>query len=141
MPLKIDQSFVSGVGTTAETEAIIRAMVSLGGILGLRTLAKGIETEEQATRVLATLGVEGQGYLFSPPGNPSATSPPSSTDWYGTKRRHGAVRHASGPVTGRPSFGMRLSSVHKHFSAKRPASAWSWSSRRQALGSARRSCR
>jgi EAL domain-containing protein (putative c-di-GMP-specific phosphodiesterase class I) len=50
LPLKIDQSFVSGVGTTAETEAIIRAMVSLGGVLGLRTLAEGIETEAGHTR-------------------------------------------------------------------------------------------
>jgi EAL domain-containing protein (putative c-di-GMP-specific phosphodiesterase class I) len=65
--IKIDRSFVSGLGTTAETEAIVRAMVSLGGILGLRTLAEGIETEEQAARVLATHCVEGQGYLFSRP--------------------------------------------------------------------------
>jgi EAL domain-containing protein (putative c-di-GMP-specific phosphodiesterase class I) len=65
--IKIDRSFVRDMGTSAEADAIVRAMVSLGAILEIRTLAEGIETEEQARRVLAARCKEAQGYLFSRP--------------------------------------------------------------------------
>ena len=65
--IKIDRSFVRDLGTAAEADAIVRAVVSLGAILGIRTLAEGIETEDQARRVVAARCNEGQGYLFSRP--------------------------------------------------------------------------
>jgi diguanylate cyclase (GGDEF)-like protein len=65
--IKVDRSFVRNLGTATEAEAIIRAVVSLGTVLGIRTLAEGIETEDQARRAVAATCAEGQGYLFSRP--------------------------------------------------------------------------
>jgi diguanylate cyclase (GGDEF)-like protein len=65
--IKVDRSFVRNLGTATEAEAIIRAVVSLGAVLGIRTLAEGIETEDQARRAVAATCNEGQGYLFSHP--------------------------------------------------------------------------
>jgi len=65
--LKIDRSFVAGLGTDAEDDVIVSAVVNLGRSLGLRLIAEGIETEEQL-RLLTELGCDfGQGYLWSRP--------------------------------------------------------------------------
>ena len=65
--IKIDRSFVHNLGMATEAEAIVRAVANLGATLGIRTLAEGIETEDQAARVLGARCDEGQGYLFSRP--------------------------------------------------------------------------
>jgi len=65
--LKIDQSFVDGLGTDAEDTAIVTAVVSLAHALDLRVVAEGVETSEQLAN-LRTLGCDvGQGTYFSPP--------------------------------------------------------------------------
>ncbi|HYW51780.1 MAG TPA: EAL domain-containing protein, partial [Gemmatimonadaceae bacterium] len=70
--LKIDRSFVQDVTEGPGGSALASAVVALGNSLGLRTVAEGIETEEQHA-VLVTLGCElGQGYLFAPPMRPTA---------------------------------------------------------------------
>ncbi|WP_161993791.1 putative bifunctional diguanylate cyclase/phosphodiesterase [Muricoccus nepalensis] len=65
--IKIDQSFVRGLGQDEHCTAIIRAVVGLGKALGMTVNAEGVETAEQ----LETLRAEGcgefQGYLFSKP--------------------------------------------------------------------------
>jgi EAL domain-containing protein (putative c-di-GMP-specific phosphodiesterase class I) len=65
--VKIDRSFVDGLGTESEDSAIVAAVVSLGHALGLSVVAEGVETDDQ----LAELGALGcdraQGFLFSPP--------------------------------------------------------------------------
>jgi diguanylate cyclase (GGDEF)-like protein len=45
--LKIDQSFVAGIGQTGRNGAIARAIVALGQSLGLRLVAEGVETPAQ----------------------------------------------------------------------------------------------
>jgi diguanylate cyclase (GGDEF)-like protein/PAS domain S-box-containing protein len=68
--LKVDQSFVDGLGRDAEDSAICTAVVTLAHALGLRAVAEGIETVEQLA-ALRTLGCEmGQGYLFGRPAPP-----------------------------------------------------------------------
>ncbi len=63
--VKIDKSFVDGLGEKPEDTAIVEAVISLAHALGLRTVAEGIETTEQLKR-LRDLGCEmGQGYYFS----------------------------------------------------------------------------
>jgi EAL domain-containing protein (putative c-di-GMP-specific phosphodiesterase class I) len=63
--VKIDKSFVDGLGEKPEDTAIVEAVISLAHALGLRTVAEGIETTEQLER-LRDLGCElGQGYYFS----------------------------------------------------------------------------
>ena len=66
--LKIDRSFISGMGTDSESHEIVRIIVILAHSLGLKVVAEGIETQEQMD-TLKHLGCElGQGYLFSRPG-------------------------------------------------------------------------
>jgi EAL domain-containing protein (putative c-di-GMP-specific phosphodiesterase class I) len=63
--LKVDKSFVNGLGEKPEDTAIVEAVISLARALGLRTVAEGIETSGQLER-LRDLGCElGQGYYFS----------------------------------------------------------------------------
>jgi PAS domain S-box-containing protein len=65
--LKIDRSFVSGVGGNANDEALVSAVLALARTLSIEVVAEGVETEEQA-RFLTELGCrELQGYLFSRP--------------------------------------------------------------------------
>ena len=65
--LKIDRSFVDGVGEKSDSTAIVHAIVSLAHALNLMTVAEGIETPQQLGRI-RSMGCEfGQGYLFGPP--------------------------------------------------------------------------
>ncbi len=65
--LKIDRSFISGVGDTLDQGALIRTLVQLGRLLGLETVAEGIESPAQLER-LRLAGCDcGQGYLFARP--------------------------------------------------------------------------
>ncbi|MEX2100555.1 MAG: EAL domain-containing protein, partial [Acidimicrobiia bacterium] len=62
--LKVDRSFVQGVGQRSDSTAIATAIVSLARALGLRTVAEGIETTDQLEE-LRNVGCEmGQGWLF-----------------------------------------------------------------------------
>ena len=63
--LKIDQAFIRG--TEKHNWAIVRAVAQLARSLGLKIIAEGVETSEQAD-VLADLGCHiAQGYLYSRP--------------------------------------------------------------------------
>ncbi len=65
--LKIDKSFVAQVADDGTATPIATAVVTMSRILGLMTIAEGVETVEQATW-LRTHGCEAaQGYFFSPP--------------------------------------------------------------------------
>lgn len=65
--LKIDRSFVSGLGHAGVDEAIISSIIDLGHRLGLQVVAEGVETGLAARR-LAELGCdELQGFLFAHP--------------------------------------------------------------------------
>jgi len=65
--LKIDKSFVSALGPSANGGVIIQAIVALGRALDLKVVVEGVETEQQ--RVLLRLAGcdEMQGYLFAKP--------------------------------------------------------------------------
>ena len=65
--LKVDRSFVKSMIHRRESRKIVAAVVGLGQSLGLRTLAEGIENQEQAESML-WLGCElGQGYFYGHP--------------------------------------------------------------------------
>ena len=65
--LKIDRSFVSGTGEGIASEPICRMLLDLARSLDLTVVAEGIETPEQAERLLELGAVCGQGYIFSRP--------------------------------------------------------------------------
>lgn len=70
--LKIDKSFVNGLGHDVEDTAIVGAVIALAHILGMQVTAEGVETVAQA-RQLRQLSCElGQGYLFGRPLTPEA---------------------------------------------------------------------
>ena len=65
--LKIDRAFVEPLGSDANAAKLIRAIVSLGESMSLRTVGEGIESAQQATRLRA-LGCDyGQGFLYGMP--------------------------------------------------------------------------
>jgi EAL domain-containing protein (putative c-di-GMP-specific phosphodiesterase class I) len=65
--LKIDQSFVRNMASSAKDAAIVQALVTLGHTLDLEIIAEGVETAEQR-ELLAAAGCQTcQGYLFSRP--------------------------------------------------------------------------
>ena len=64
--LKIDQSFVAGLGRSVEDDQIVTGVISLALALGFHVVAEGVETAEQA-EFLRALGCQfGQGFLWSP---------------------------------------------------------------------------
>lgn len=64
--LKIDRSFVQGVGIDSAKAVVLDIIINLGHRLNLKLVAEGIETEEQAA-YLRENGVQlAQGYLYSP---------------------------------------------------------------------------
>ena len=63
--IKIDRSFVHDLDANADSQAIVRAIVSLGTSLGITITAEGVETESDLARLQAEGCNEGQGYLFS----------------------------------------------------------------------------
>ena len=65
--LKVDRSFVSGMGNSRDSYKIVDAILSLARSLGLSTTAEGVETQQEAD-LLRGLGCQsGQGYLFAKP--------------------------------------------------------------------------
>jgi diguanylate cyclase (GGDEF)-like protein len=65
--LKIDRSFVAGLGRDAESLSFVRAILELAKSLGLAVVAEGVETEAHLS-LLSSLGCErAQGFLFGRP--------------------------------------------------------------------------
>jgi diguanylate cyclase (GGDEF)-like protein len=64
--IKIDHSFIQGLGDTTSDRAVVAAVVSLAKELGLMVIAEGVETHRQQGE-LRELGAElAQGFLYSP---------------------------------------------------------------------------
>jgi diguanylate cyclase (GGDEF)-like protein/PAS domain S-box-containing protein len=65
--LKVDKTFVDGLGSRDPSGTLARTIIELGRRLGLRTVAEGVETDVQR-RLLREYGCDdAQGYLFSRP--------------------------------------------------------------------------
>ena len=65
--LKIDRSFVDGLGVEQERTAIVEAIIGMARALSLDVIAEGVENEAQLSE-LRRLGCDyAQGYLFSRP--------------------------------------------------------------------------
>ncbi len=65
--LKMDASFVAGIGHGLADGAILRAVIGLANSLGLMTISEGIERQEQLAALNAMGCNAGQGFYFSKP--------------------------------------------------------------------------
>ncbi len=65
--LKIDKSFIDGMGRERESAAIVQSIVHLGRALGLGVVAEGVETDAQVQALRLAGASHLQGYYFSRP--------------------------------------------------------------------------
>lgn len=65
--LKIDQSFVNHMGTSAENMEIVKTIIALAHSLGLDVIAEGVETANQVKQLRKLRCKLGQGFFFAPP--------------------------------------------------------------------------
>ena len=65
--MKIEKSFVAGIGRPDDEPELLRAIVDLAEIFGLTVIAEGIERPDQSARLLELGCRFGQGHLLSPP--------------------------------------------------------------------------
>lgn len=78
--IKIDQSFTRDLGDSAETASITRAIIAMARSLGVKTIAEGLETEQQL-RFMADQRCDSvQGFYFSRPLSAAAMSTLLSED-------------------------------------------------------------
>ncbi len=62
--VKIDRSFVSGLGFHEADSSLVAAIIAMGSALDLDAVAEGVETSDQAQRLFALGCRQAQGYLF-----------------------------------------------------------------------------
>jgi diguanylate cyclase (GGDEF)-like protein len=65
--LKLDRSFVAGLGVDDDDTALVAAAVSMGKALNMTVVAEGVESQDQAQRLEAMGCKLAQGYLFGRP--------------------------------------------------------------------------
>ncbi|WP_232344203.1 putative bifunctional diguanylate cyclase/phosphodiesterase [Actinoplanes awajinensis] len=69
--IKVDKSFVDGLGGSPQQEAIAIALTGIADTMGLRTVAEGVETAEQARRLYELGYRQAQGFHFAHPMPPA----------------------------------------------------------------------
>jgi diguanylate cyclase (GGDEF)-like protein/PAS domain S-box-containing protein len=82
--IKIDRSFVAGIGAERSDETIVKAIIAMGHSLGLTVVAEGVENREQLDFLRAHGCDRAQGYLFSKP-IAAAEMDTLIKQWRGTK--------------------------------------------------------
>lgn len=65
--LKIDRSFVTGIPSNSDDSALTATIIAMAHSLGIKVVAEGVETEQQAAFLRAHQCDIGQGYYFSKP--------------------------------------------------------------------------
>ena len=88
--LKIDRSFVMGMGTSRADAVIVASTVELGQRLGLTVVAEGVETPENYDRLRAMGCDLAQGHVLS-----AALPPDELAAWIARDRAAGAVEQAA----------------------------------------------
>ena len=114
--VKLDRSFVAGVGTDPTRTAIVTAVVNLALALGLDPVAEGIETEQQRADLYRLGCVYGQGFLIAPPMSAEELEAAMVVRW-GSLRLRGPRRPGESdadrltvvPARGRPERGRLVS--------------------------------
>jgi diguanylate cyclase (GGDEF)-like protein len=68
--VKVDRSFISGMGEDGRVESLLSGILALCRSLSLLAVAEGVETEEQLARLRRLGCPEGQGFFFARPMDP-----------------------------------------------------------------------
>ena len=92
--IKIDRSFVSSIGSNADSATIIEAITSLGRGMAMPITAEGIETPEVLAALRQLGAFKGQGYLYGQP----ATSAEVFADLAGQGLLHQQPEGATKPA-------------------------------------------
>lgn len=99
--LKVDRSFVTALDTEGG-EKVCRAVVELGRALGLRIIAEGVETREQAVTLCRMGCDQGQGYYLARPCAPDTAVAAGPVDSFALPgSTPSPKRSAPEPETGR----------------------------------------
>jgi EAL domain-containing protein (putative c-di-GMP-specific phosphodiesterase class I) len=69
--LKVDRSFVDGLGVRPRDTAIVRTILAMAEALGMAVIAEGVETAEQRDELVRLGCRQAQGYLFARPMAPA----------------------------------------------------------------------
>jgi diguanylate cyclase len=91
--VKIDRSFVAGLGRHESDSSIVAAIVAMSSALDLALVAEGVETVEQARHLVALGCDQAQGFLFGAAAPPAmvpellASLAPSDGEWALRDRR------------------------------------------------------
>jgi EAL domain-containing protein (putative c-di-GMP-specific phosphodiesterase class I) len=72
--VKLDRSFVAGLGVDSDDTALVTAAISIGRALNMAVVAEGVETQDQARRLRVLGCALAQGYLFARPMDATALS-------------------------------------------------------------------
>jgi len=68
--LKVDKSFVQGLGVDPADRAIVQSVLTMAACLDVTVTAEGIETAEQAAELIGLGCISGQGYYYARPQPP-----------------------------------------------------------------------
>jgi diguanylate cyclase (GGDEF)-like protein len=106
--LKIDRSFIAGMGESREGDALIHTLMQLGRALRLETLAEGIEEVAQLTQLQFERCQFGQGFLLARPmpaeeAEQLFTAPPTCQPTGATPPRRSRSTPRPRPATPRPA--------------------------------------
>jgi diguanylate cyclase (GGDEF)-like protein/PAS domain S-box-containing protein len=71
--VKVDRSFISELGISAESAEIVRTIAELARSLDMKVVAEGVETEDQLQKVIELGCGYVQGYYFSQPASATTT--------------------------------------------------------------------
>jgi diguanylate cyclase (GGDEF)-like protein/PAS domain S-box-containing protein len=114
--VKIDRSFVKGLGAVKDDTEVVRAVIGLGQSLGLTTVAEGVETEGQHELLVEMGCTLAQGYLYSRP-MPASKRPSIRRPDSALASADARVRRVGVDAVGRDSrfdlLGLGLSGAHQ----------------------------
>ncbi|SNT20925.1 PAS domain S-box-containing protein/diguanylate cyclase (GGDEF) domain-containing protein [Sphingomonas laterariae] len=89
--LKIDRSFIERLGESPDSDAISTMVINLGHCFGLQVVAEGVETREQADRLVAMGCDLGQGFYYS-----AALAEAAVVEFIAAGARSGDLTNAAG---------------------------------------------
>ena len=65
--MKVDRSFVDGLGSDPHDSALVAAIVAMAGALGLEVTAEGVETRDQLVNLKRLQCRRAQGFYLARP--------------------------------------------------------------------------